>query len=129
MTLTSAEPATAYREEFPIFRHSIYLNSCSLGALSVRARARVNEYLDLWEARGASAWYDVWWAALDDLRERYGRIVGAGPGEIALQPNISSALSAVGGSLDYTTRNRVVFGSPDIGGLRAALGQSPVAPT
>jgi kynureninase len=85
----------AHRDEYPIFRHSIYLNSCSLGALSVRARAKVNEYLDLWENRGAAAWYDVWWAALAELRTKYGRVVGAGEGEIALHPNISSALTVV----------------------------------
>ena len=47
--------AVRYREEFPIFRHSVYLNSCSLGALSRRSRARVNTYLGQWETRGASA--------------------------------------------------------------------------
>jgi len=47
--------AVRYREEFPIFRQSVYLNSCSLGALSRRSRARVNEHLDHWERRGASA--------------------------------------------------------------------------
>lgn len=113
MTLTSAAPATGYRDEFPIFRHSIYLNSCSLGALSVRARARVNEYLDLWEARGAPAWYDVWWDALEDLRLRYGRLIGAASGEIALHANISGALSVVGESLDYARRNRVIVTSLD----------------
>lgn len=113
MTSTSAAPAKTYREEFPIFRRSIYLNSCSLGALSLRTRARINEYLDLWEARGAAAWYDVWWAALEDLRTRYGRIVGAGAGEIALHPSISSALSVVGESLDYGKRNRVIVTTLD----------------
>ena len=113
MTLTSPAPPAAYRDEFPIFRKSIYLNSCSLGALSVRARARINEYLDIWEARGAAAWYDVWWAALEDLRTRYGRVVGAGPGEIALHPSISSALSVVGEALDYRRRNRIVVTSLD----------------
>jgi selenocysteine lyase/cysteine desulfurase len=102
-----------HRDEFPIFRHSIYLNSCSLGALSVRARAKVNEYLDLWENRGAAAWYDVWWAALAELRTRYGRVVGAGEGEIALHPSISSALTVVAESLDYAHRNKVIVTSLD----------------
>lgn len=102
-----------YRDEYPIFRHSVYLNSCSLGALSVRARARVNEYLDLWETRGAAAWYDVWWAALAELRSRYGGVVGAGAGEIALHPSISSALTVVGESLDYGKRNRIITTSLD----------------
>src|SRR5260370_398685 len=66
-----------YRSEFPIFRDKIYLNTCSLGALGDRTRRKVAEYLDLWQARGASAWYDVWWAALGELRTRYGRLVDA----------------------------------------------------
>ncbi len=115
--MTTTAPAGAavgnYRDEFPIFRHSTYLNSCSLGALSGRARAKVNEYLDLWETRGAAAWYDVWWASLDELRTRYGRVVGAPGSEIALHPNISSALTAVGESLDYSKRPRVVVTSLD----------------
>src|SRR5690606_32043404 len=113
MPLASPSAVKTYRDEFPIFRHSVYLNSCSLGALSVRARARVNEYLDLWENRGAAAWYEIWWAALADLRMRYGRVVGAPGSEIALHPNISSALSVVGESLDYSRRNKVIVTSLD----------------
>ena len=115
MTSTARAPdaSLSQRDQFPIFRHSIYLNSCSLGALSLRARARVNEYLDLWETRGAAAWYDVWWAALEELRSAYGRVVGAPGSEIALHPSISSALTAVGESLDYAKRPRVVVTSLD----------------
>ncbi|HEY8104607.1 MAG TPA: aminotransferase class V-fold PLP-dependent enzyme [Gemmatimonadales bacterium] len=104
----SAPPGRQFRDEFPIFRHAIYLNSCSLGPLSRRSRVRVAEYLDLWERRGAAAWYDVWWAALGELRERYARLVGAEPADIALQPNISSALTAVAEALNYRTRPKVV---------------------
>jgi kynureninase len=109
----SAPPARHLRDEFPIFRHAIYLNSCSLGALSRRSRARVSEYLDLWERRGAAAWYDVWWAALGELRGRYARLVGAEAADVALHPNISSALSAVAEALDYRTRPKVVVTSLD----------------
>ena len=105
--------AVRYREEFPIFRQSVYLNSCSLGALSRRSRARVNTYLDQWETRGASAWYDTWWQALADLRSAYGRVVGAPAGTIALHPNISSALTSIAESLDYRRRPKVVVTSLD----------------
>jgi selenocysteine lyase/cysteine desulfurase len=105
---TAPAPPRDYRAEFPIFRRSVYLNSCSLGPLSTRSRARMNECLDLWEQRGAAAWYDVWWEALASLRGRYGRLIGAPPGTIALHPNISSALTAVAESLDYGLRRRVV---------------------
>ena len=102
-----------YRSEFPIFRDRVYLNTCSLGALGERARRKVAEFLDLWQSRGASAWYDVWWAGLTDLRARYARLVGAAPAEIALAPSISVAVSAVAESLDYVKRPRVVVTSLD----------------
>ena len=113
MPLAAPAPPRDYRAEFPIFRRTIYLNSCSLGALSTRSRARVNECLDLWETRGASAWYEIWWAALADLRARYARLIGARPGAIALHPNISTALTAVAESLDYRRRPKVVVTSLD----------------
>src|SRR3989442_1487847 len=120
MTLASSEKPRAlelapprYRGEFPIFRDSVYLNTCSLGALGERSRRKVAEFLDLWQSRGASAWYDVWWEARGELRARYGRIINATPAEIALAPSISVALSAIGESLDYRRRPRVVITSLD----------------
>src|SRR6185295_11764159 len=47
------------------------------------------------------------------LRARYGRLVNAAAGEIALAPSISVALSAVAESIDYGKRPRVVITSLD----------------
>src|SRR5438552_3779859 len=102
-----------YRSEFPIFRDRIYLNTCSLGALGERTRRKVAEFLDLWQSRGAAAWYDVWWQSLGDLRARYARLIGAAASEIALAPSISVAVSAVAESLDYGKRTKVVVTSLD----------------
>src|SRR5439155_667278 len=93
--------------------NAVYLNACSLGALGDRTRRRIAEFFDLWQARGASAWYDVWWAALSELRARYARVVGASPEEIALAPSVSVALSAVAEALDYRRRPKVVVTSLD----------------
>jgi len=110
----SLTPSLArYRSEFPVFTDTIYLNTCSLGALGVRSRRKVTEFLDGWEKRGASAWYDVWWEALQDLRTRYGRLIGAQPAEIALAPNISTAVGTVASALDYKARPKVVVTSLD----------------
>src|SRR2546426_317268 len=108
-----AHSLARYRSEFPIFRDAVYLNTCSLGALGERTRRRITEFIDLWQARGASAWYDVWWGALAELRARYARIGGASPAEIALAPSVSVALSAVAEALDYRRRPRVVVTSLD----------------
>ncbi len=106
-------PLARYRSEFPIFRDRIYLNTCSLGALGERSRRKVTEFLDVWETRGAAAWYDVWWAALGALRERYARVVGTTAPAIALAPSVSVALTAVAESLDYGRRPRVVVTALD----------------
>src|SRR3989454_3764641 len=103
-----------YRSEFPIFRDRIYLNTCSLGALGERARRKVAEFLDVWQSRGASAWYDVWWAGLGDLRARYARLIGAAPAEIALAPSISVAVSAVAGTRHHRRRPKGVGTPPPL---------------
>jgi kynureninase len=113
MTAAPTFRAARLRDEFPVFRRVRYLNSCSLGALSRRSRERVNEYLDVWDARGASAWYDTWWAALAELRERYGKVVGTTGCNVGLMPNISTALTAIAESLEYRARRRVVVTSLD----------------
>jgi selenocysteine lyase/cysteine desulfurase len=97
-----------YRAEFPVFERQVYLNSCSLGALSLRSRARVAAFLDEWETRGAPAWYDVWWERLEELRRRYGALIGAGPDEIALHASVSTATAVLAGLLDYSHRPKVV---------------------
>src|SRR5689334_23864704 len=99
----SANPLLSYRAEFPIFDRHIYLNSCSLGPLSRRSRMKVAEFLDTWDSRGASAWYDSWWEALADLRRRYGAVIGATRDEIALHPSISSATAVLASAIDYTS--------------------------
>ncbi|MSR06232.1 MAG: aminotransferase class V-fold PLP-dependent enzyme [Gemmatimonadetes bacterium] len=102
-----------YRAEFPIFREKTYLNSCSLGALSTRSRARVGEYLDQWDRRGAAAWYDVWWGALDQVRGGYAAVVGAKASEIALHASVSTATAVLASALDYQRRPKVVTTSLD----------------
>jgi kynureninase len=97
-----------YRSEFPIFERQVYLNSCSLGALSRRSRARVNAFLDQWDARGAAAWYDVWWDRLGELRQGYARAIGAHADEIALHASVSSATAVVASAIDYRRRPKVV---------------------
>ena len=97
-----------YRAEFPIFQDKIYLNSCSLGALSVRVAKRVTRFLDTWQTRGASAWYDDWWRDLSDLRAGYAEVIGAAASEIALHASISTATAVVASVLDYGRRPKVV---------------------
>ena len=85
----------ATRADFPTLARRTYLNTCSLGALSRQSREAVGRFLDLWEEMGASAWYRIWLGEVQGLRERFARLVNAGPDEVAVLPNVSSALSAL----------------------------------
>ena len=102
-----------WRREFPIFRHALYFNTCSLGALSVRVEAAVRQFLALWHEHGASAWYGPWWERLGALRAKCARVVGAAPEEIALFPSITAALTAVASAVWDPRRPRVVVSRLD----------------
>jgi len=103
----------AWRAEFPILARKTYLNSCSLGALPLRAEAWLRTFLDEWHDRGAAGWYDTWLARLDELRGRVARLIGAQQQEVALAASISAALTAVASAIDYTRRPRVVVSDLD----------------
>jgi len=100
---------SAWRDEFPTFRTTTYLNTCSLAPLAARVRAAQERFLDEWEALGASAWYELWVDALDSLRGKVALVLGARREEIALAPSVSVALSAVASALDYSARPRIVL--------------------
>lgn len=108
MSIGSEELAGRYRAEFPILERKTYLNSNSLGALSRRSITYRRQFEEEWNDLGASAWYELWWRKLEEVRAAFGRIVGAGPSEIALLPSVSAGLAAVAGALDLGRRNRVV---------------------
>lgn len=99
----------AYRAEFPILERTTYFNSCSLGALSTRVAAAVRRFAELWDASGAAAWYGPWLEEIERLRERFARLIGAAPDEIALFPSVTAALTAAASAFDYRGRPKVVI--------------------
>jgi selenocysteine lyase/cysteine desulfurase len=85
----------ALRADFPTLSRTTYLNTCSLGALSRQGRESVVRFLDLWEEHGASAWYRIWLGEVQATREKFARLIGAGADEVAILPNVSSALAVL----------------------------------
>lgn len=102
-----------YRAEFPILHKKTYLNSCSLGALSQRSMDGLNEFMAMWNEWGAHAWYDIWLGEIARVREKFARLIGAQLHEVAIAPNVSTALSAISTALDSSTRNNVVMADMD----------------
>lgn len=104
---------TRWRPEFPGLARSTYMNTCSLGQLSRRSIEAMNRYMELWMSYGASAWYELWLGEMADARARFARLINAQPPEVAILPSIGVALSIIGSSLDYRTRNEVVITEMD----------------
>ncbi len=98
-----------WRKEFPVLDRTVYLISHSLGAMPRRTRDRLAEYADTWDTRSIRAWAEGWWAMPGTVGDLIGRIIGAGAGEVVMQPNVSIAQSIVLSCLDFSgRRNKIV---------------------
>src|SRR5690242_4632993 len=113
---TAAEPhrdLLRYRDEFPILQRKTYLNSCSLGPLSRRSMDALARFQELWNEHGAQAWYRLWLGEVAAVRAKVAALIGAQPHEIAIAPNVSSALSEITSALDLGDRRKVVLAEMD----------------
>src|SRR5438309_3559330 len=98
-----------WRKEFPVLANTVYMISHSLGAMPKRARDRLNEYADAWSTRSIRAWEEGWWEMPVRVGDLVGRIIGAGPGEVVMQPNVSICQSIVLSCFDWSgRRNKIV---------------------
>lgn len=102
-----------YRAEFPILQRKTYLNSCSLGALSTRSMQGLETFMQMWNEWGAHAWYEIWMGEIAKVREKFASLIGAQLHEVAIAPNVSTALSSIANALDYSKRNKVVLAEMD----------------
>ena len=103
------DPLLRWRSEFPSLDNTVYLISHSLGAMPRRTRDRLNEYADMWATRSIRAWQEGWWEMPIAVGDLIGKIIGAGPGEVVMQPNVSVCQSIVLSCLDWTgRRNKLV---------------------
>src|SRR5438477_7672446 len=96
----------SYRSEFPILQRKTYLNSCSLGALSNRSMQGLATFMEMWNEWGAHAWYEIWLGEIAKTREKFASLIGAQLHEVAIAPNVSTALGSIATALDYSKRNK-----------------------
>lgn len=103
------DPLLAWRKEFPILEHTTYMISHSLGAMPRRASEALQEFADTWATRGIRAWDEGWWEMPVTTGDLIGTIIGAGPGEIVMQQNVSICQWIVTSCFDWRgRRNKLV---------------------
>ena len=102
---------TAWRDEFPVLERKAYLISASLGPVSRRSRAYLEEYLDAWGSKGAPdlVWFEDIFPRMASLKRSFSSLAGCDPDEVALTTNISIALSTIASCLDLSGDRRTVI--------------------
>jgi kynureninase len=109
-----------FRDEFPILSTTTYLVSNSLGAMPRAVPERLAEYAEQWATRGVRAWAQGWWEMPIKVGDDIAPLIGAGPGEVAMVPNVTIAQAQILSSLDYTKdgRDTIVMTEMDFPSVR-----------
>jgi kynureninase len=119
------DPLLRFRDEFPILSSTTYLVSNSLGAMPRSVPARLAEYAEQWATRGVRAWAQGWWEMPITVGDEIAPLIGAGPGEVAMVPNVSIAQAQILSALDYRTdgRDTIVMTELDFPSVRYVYDQ------
>ena len=101
-------PGLSVRDEFPIFEHTTYANSCSQGALANRVRAAAEEWLAGWDENGAE--WEFWVGRNEAARAAFAGLLHAEPDDVAVTTSVSQGVSALVSALDLSgERNQIVI--------------------
>jgi kynureninase len=105
----------SYRAEFPVVERKAYLISASLGPISNRSRAYLDEYVDAWASKGAPdhVWFEDIFPRMRSLKSSFAALARCDPDELAITTNISVAISTIASALDFGQRNKVVMSELD----------------
>ena len=113
------DPLLEYRDEFPILGHTNYLVSNSLGAMPRGVSKRLEEYADAWATYGVRAWAREWWSMPGAVGDTIAPLIGAGPGEVVMVPNVTLAQATILSSVPYRApRNRIIMTALDFPSVR-----------
>ena len=113
------DPLLAFRPEFPILERTTYLVSNSLGAMPRTVPDRLAEYVDAWGEQGVKAWAQGWWQMPVEVGNDIAPLIGAGPGEVVMMPNVSIAQAVVLSALRFDApRDTIVMTALDFPSVR-----------
>jgi kynureninase len=109
--VTAVRDLEDWRAEFPVVERKAYLISASLGPVSDRSRAYLDEFLDAWAMKGAPdhVWFEDIFPRMAALKRSFSALAGCDPHEVALTTNISIALSTIASCLDPSGDRRTVL--------------------
>ncbi|GGM24714.1 aminotransferase class V-fold PLP-dependent enzyme [Micromonospora yangpuensis] len=99
---------TALRAEFPLLETCVYLNNNSTGAVPRAAERVLTDYWDTLRTWRDDVWQG-WHVGLDRYADSVAALIGAPPGSVITDANLSTLLARVASCFDYRPpRDRVV---------------------
>jgi selenocysteine lyase/cysteine desulfurase len=120
--LIDARTVERVRAEFPVLESCVYLNSNSTGAMP-RGMARVLQHYWSTLRRWRDATWDTWWAQWRAHADRIARLIGAAPGSVVTDGNLSTLLGRLASCFDYRgPRSRVVTTGLEFPAVPAVFG-------
>jgi selenocysteine lyase/cysteine desulfurase len=96
------------RSRFKIFKHKIYLNSCSQGPLSDAVQSGLEDFMARWHEQG-SPW-ELWVNQYEAARTAFAQFINASPDEVAIVTSVSAGINGVASALNFQQRKKVVLG-------------------
>ncbi|MGI9627308.1 MAG: aminotransferase class V-fold PLP-dependent enzyme [Longimicrobiales bacterium] len=102
----SAATIDRLRREFPIADSHVFLNHAGVGPTSLRVVDAVGDFMTSMAHLGRPS-FDDWEAIADGCRDRFAKMIGAVPEEIAFIRNTSHGLSLVASGLDWRAGDRI----------------------
>ncbi|MER7419199.1 aminotransferase class V-fold PLP-dependent enzyme [Micromonospora peucetia] len=99
----------ALRAEFPLLNTCVYLNNNSTGAVPRDAERVLTGYWETLRGWRDEVWQD-WHVGLDRYADSVAALIGAPPGSVVTDANLSTLLARVASCFDYRApRDRVVI--------------------
>ena len=106
--MTTSDPISQWRSEFPILDTCTYLVSHSLGAMPRRTSAALQEFAEAWSTRGVRAWHEGWWELGCTTGDLLAPILGVERGTITMHQNVSVIMGVIGSCFTYDGPRRKI---------------------
>jgi L-cysteine/cystine lyase len=108
---TLAPRLSAIREEFPVFERLAYLNTGTSGPLARRTVRAITAQTERQLLQGRSSFkvfLEEYFPLLDDLRARFGRLLGADADEIALTHHTTEGMNVAIWGLNWHAGDEII---------------------
>jgi L-cysteine/cystine lyase len=115
-----------FRAQFPVLAHLAYLNAGTEGPVPTRAARAAQDRIELEMTHGRCGrpFFEAVLAMATQLRERYAKVLGCAPDNLALTGSTTDGVNTVIAGLDLRPGDEILTSQEEHPGLLAPLGRA-----